>query len=125
MKSASSCSQIPAAAQTSYISSTQAEAAVCTKASGVYDQEFSVTAKTGQKIHFSLINLEALFNRESSGYTSQQELGYILDSESDAIDPIVQGSAVEHKLPLSRSHQASIFLSSNPASPFLIGFQGM
>ena len=107
-----------------YISSTLAKKKSCSRTTGQFDQEFSITAKPGQQISFTLIDIEASVPRDDEDHYGQEDLGYILDTASDEVFPIQQKGAVEAELAEVSAHTASVVLSSNPASNFLIAFKG-
>ena len=117
------CTQLTPLQQRLFISSTQAASAPCTKATGLYDQEFTIRAQQGQQVVFTLINIAALFNRPH--YGSQHDLGYILSGQSERVNPIKQTDQLESEIVVSTHHQASVFLSSSPTTQFLIAFKGI
>ena len=56
--------------------------------------------------------------------TNQQELGYILDTGSEKVYPILQNGQSESHVAESETNTATVVLSSHPTSSFLIAFNG-
>ena len=117
------CNHITAVTSISYISSTQAKAKRCTQGTGLFDQEFIISAQPGQQLQLSLIDLSK-FGHETIDYQHDEELGYILDMKSEKVSPIQQSTRPESPIAVIQGNTASIVLSSNPQSNFMISFQG-
>lgn len=94
---------------------------MCTQSTGIFDQEFVINANKGQHLKLSVINLSHL---TESVKMENEEIGYVLDAETEKVVSIHMNSKAESPIALIESHSASIVLSSNPKTSFLIAFQG-
>lgn len=115
------CRQLRATPATSYISSGQAKSRVCTQSTGLFDQEFTISAKKGQHLDLSLINLSKLSKKNSP---PTEELGYVLDAKTEKVTAIQTSHQSETSIVKTEGHTASIALSSNPQTTFIIAYKG-
>ncbi|ELU07866.1 hypothetical protein CAPTEDRAFT_224739 [Capitella teleta] len=119
------CEQLRASSSSSYISSAQSAAKHCTQSTEIFDQEFNVQAESGQQVHISLIDLLFIANPEESG-DEGEEVGYVLDPDTDKVVPVQRSQRqVETILLQSEANTASIALTSDPSTSFVIAFKAV
>lgn len=118
----SGCSNLKAIPSPSYISSSQAMSGLCTQSTGIFDQEFTISANKGQSIQLALIDLS---HETSAGNSAVQELGYVLDSKTEKVTAIETKGQRESAIVQTEGHIANVALSSSPPVSFLIAYQGI
>ena len=121
------CDQLKAWQSTSYLSSAQSAAKICTQNEGNFDQEFNVRAEKGQQVQVSLIDLSFMVKdyTEEAEVEVGEEVGFVLDPETEEVKAVQRsGKKKETDLMLTKKHAADIGLSSAPRSSFIVTFKG-
>ncbi|ELU07864.1 hypothetical protein CAPTEDRAFT_224737 [Capitella teleta] len=118
------CSSRTASRNPQFLPSSLAQQALCPASTGLFDQEFPLTASPGQHLSFTLIDLSVLDPMtESPTRYDIQELGYILDTGSEKVFPVMQSGREEVELENSQTNTVSVALSSQINTPFIIEYK--